>query len=157
MQNFSSEFDKRFLTLHQLSLLSSTSAFPFATDIDVDDIACKIGALFQLNITAVKMKYSSLQNDIEIKSRASTEIGKILELLLKEKYSIINRFDFCVLACFESTYPCESVFSRMKITKSRHRSIMTGQHLLACLRLVTTSHCPGYEELPTSCQSQVSH
>ena len=42
------------LTLHQLSLLSSTCAFPFATDIDVDYIACKIGALFQLNITAVE-------------------------------------------------------------------------------------------------------
>ena len=42
------------LTLHQLNLLSSTCAFPFATDIDVDDIACKIGVLFQLNITAVK-------------------------------------------------------------------------------------------------------
>ena len=42
------------LTLRQLSLLSSTCAFPFATDIDVDNIACKIGALFQLNITAVE-------------------------------------------------------------------------------------------------------
>ena len=47
------------------------------------------------------MKYSSLQNDIEIKSRASTGMGKILELLLEEKYPIIKKFDFCILACFE--------------------------------------------------------
>ena len=37
--------------------------FPFATDIDVEDIASKIGSLFQLDITAVENEMLSLQND----------------------------------------------------------------------------------------------
>ena len=49
--------------------------FPFATDIDVDDIASKMGALFQLDTTAVEIVILSLQNDIQMKSRATTERG----------------------------------------------------------------------------------
>ena len=92
-----------------------------------------------------------------MKSRASTERGKIWKLLLKEKYPNIRKRRFYILACFRSTYLRESVFSHIKIIKSRYRSIMTDQHLLACLRLATISYCPGYKKLALSSQCQVSH
>ena len=120
VQSLSSEFDKYFIDFALVEPIATYMSLPFATYIDMEDIAYKIEALFQLNITAVENEILSFQNDIEMKSRASTEIGKIRKLLLKEKYSNIKRCTFYMLACFGSTYLCESVFSQRKITKSRY-------------------------------------
>ena len=87
----------------------------------------------------------------------SIEREKIWKVLSEEKYPNIKKCAFYLLSCFGSTYLCESVFSHMKIIKSRYRSVMTDQHLLACLRLATTSYCLNYEEIVTSSQCQVSH
>ena len=38
-----------------------------------------------------------------------------------------------------ATYLCESAFSHMKIIKSKYISTMTDNHLVACLRLATSS------------------
>ena len=84
--------------------------FSFATDINVEDIASKIEALFQLNITAMENEMLSLQNDIEMKSRALTEREKIWKLLSEEKYPNIKICAFYILSCFGSTYLCKSVF-----------------------------------------------
>ena len=157
VQSVSSEFDKCFIDFASVEPSATYMCLPFATDINVEDIASKIGALFQLDITAVENEMLSLQNDIEIKSKASTEREKIWKLLLKEKYPNTKRCAFYILCCFGSTYLCESAFSHMNIIKSRYRSVMTDQHLLACLKLATTSYCVSYEELATSSQCQVSH
>ena len=139
VQSLPSEFDKRFIDFASDEPIATYMCFPFGTDTDVEDIASKIGSLFQLDITAVGNEMLALQNDIEMKSRALTQREKIWKLLLEEKYPNIKRCAFYILSCFGSTYLCESVFSHMKIIKSRYRSVMTDQHLLACLRLATTS------------------
>ena len=157
VQSLSSEFDKRFIDFASIEPIATYMCFPFATDINVEDIASKIGALFQLGITAMENEMLYLQNDIEMKSRASTEREKIWKLLLEEKYPNIKRCAFYILSCFGSTYLCKSVFSDMRIIKSRYKSAMTDQHVLACLRLATTSYCVSCEELATSSQCQVSH
>ena len=157
VQSLTSEFNKRFIDFASVEPIATYICFPFTTDIDVEDIASKTGAFFHLDITAVENEMLSLQNDIEMKSRASTEIGKIWKLLIEEKYPNIKRCAFYILACFGSTYLCESVVSHMKITKSRCRFVLTDQHFRARLRLANTSYCPGYEELTTSSQCQVSH
>ena len=157
VQSLSSDFDRRFIDFASVQPIATYMCFPLATDIDVEDIASKIGSLFQLDITAVEEEMVSLQNDIEMKSRASIETEKIWKVLSEEKYPNIKKCAFYLLSCFGSTYLCESVFSHMKIIKSRYRSVMTDQHLLACLRLATTSYCLNYEEIVTSSQCQVSH
>jgi len=157
VHSLSSEFDKHFIDFASVEPIATYMCFPFATDVDVEDIASKIGSLFQLDITAVENEMLSIQNDIEMESRASTEREKIWKLLLEEKYPNIKRRAFYILSYFGSTYLCESVFSHMKIIKSRYRSVMTDQHLLACSRHATTSYCLHYEELPTSSQCQVSY
>ncbi|KAJ8400920.1 hypothetical protein AAFF_G00392740 [Aldrovandia affinis] len=60
-------------------------------------------------------------------------------------------------ALFGSTYLCESAFSHMKIIKSKYRSTMTDDHLVACLRLVTSCYNPDYEKLASFSQCQRSH
>ena len=77
VQSMPSEFDKHFTDFASVEPIATYMCFPFATDIDVDDIASKMGALFQLDTTAVENKILSLQNDIQIKSRATTERGEV--------------------------------------------------------------------------------
>ena len=83
VQSLSSDFDKRFIDFASVEPIITYMCFPFATDIDVEDIASKIGSLFQLDITAVENEMLSLQNDIEMKSRASNEREKVWKLLLQ--------------------------------------------------------------------------
>ena len=87
VQSLSSEFDKCFIDFASVEPIDTYMylCFPFPTNINVEDITSKIGALFQLDITAVKNEMLSLQNDIEMKSRASTEREKIWKLLLEDK------------------------------------------------------------------------
>ena len=130
VQSLSSEFGKRFIDCASVKPIVIHMCFPFVTDINVD-IASKIGVLYQLDITAVENEMLSLQNDIEMKSRASTERKKIWKLLLEEKCDNIKRCAFYILSCFESTYLCESVFSHTKMIKCKYRPVMIDQHLLA--------------------------
>ena len=81
VQSLSSEFDKCFIDFASVEPIATYMCFPLVTHIDVEDIASEIRALFQLDITAVKNEILFL-NDAEMKSRASTEIGKIWKLLL---------------------------------------------------------------------------
>ena len=77
VHSLSSEFDKHFIDFASVEPIATYMCFPFATDIDVEGIASKIGSLFQLDISAVENEMLSLQNDIEMKSSASTEREKI--------------------------------------------------------------------------------
>lgn len=59
--------------------------FPFSTDTDVDEIAC--GNIFLLDTTAVEMEHLTLQNVVQMKSRASTDLkGEFWHLLSEGKY-----------------------------------------------------------------------
>ncbi|KAJ8362371.1 hypothetical protein AAFF_G00378160 [Aldrovandia affinis] len=152
VQSISSEFDRRYIDFSSLEPVATYTRFPFGTDIYVDDIASKVGSFFHLDTTAVENEILTLQNDIQMKSRATTEMkGELWELLLEEKYPNI------MSALFGSTYLCESAFSHMKIIKSKYRSTRTDDHLVACLRLATSCYCPDYEKLAASSQCQRSH
>ena len=83
VQSLSSELDKRSIDFASVEPIATYISLPFATDIGVEDIASKIRALFQLNITAMENKILSLQNDINMKSRSSTKIWKIWKMQLE--------------------------------------------------------------------------
>ena len=51
-------------------------------------------------------------------------------------------------ACvFGSTFSCEQLFSKMKLTKNKMRIILTNTHLDDALRLATTTVTPNIEKL----------
>ena len=52
-----------------------------------------------------------------------------------------------MVAQFASLYLCESVFSQMKIAKSKYRSVLTDAHLQATLRLATSAINPDIPKL----------
>ena len=100
VQSLSSDFDRRFIDFASVQPIATYMCFPFATDIDVEDIASKIGSLFQLDITAVEKKMVSLQNDIEMKSRASIEREKIWKVLSERKVSQCKKVCFLLIILF---------------------------------------------------------
>lgn len=157
VQSILSEFEKRFTDFASIEPVASYLCFPFGASIDVDCIASKIVSLFHLD-SSVENEILRLQNDIEIKSRARPGMhGEFWNLLLEQKYPNLRRCALNLTALFGSTYLCESAFSHMKIIKSKYRSTMTDDHLVACLRLATSSYCPDYEKLAASSQCQRSH
>lgn len=158
VQSILSEFDSRFTDFASLEPIATYMCFPFGTDINVEVIASKMGSLFQLDTTIAETEILTLQNDIQLKSRATTEMKEeFWELLLEEKYPNIRRCALNLSALFGSTYLCESAFSHMKIIKSKYRSTMTDDHLVACMRLATSCYSPDYEKLHASTQCQKSH
>ncbi len=158
VQGILSEFERRFTDFASIEPVSSYLCFPFVEDIDVDCIASKVASLFHLDTWAVENEILTLQSDMEIKSRATSgSKGDFWHLLLEQKYPNLRRCAFNLTALFGSTYLCEAAFSHMKIIKSKYRSTMTDDHLVACLRLATSAYCPDYEKLASSSQCQRSH
>lgn len=158
VQSILLEFERRFTDFGSIEPVASYLCFPFGPSIDVDCIASKIVSLFHLDNTAVENEILTLQNDIEIKSRATSDTnGEFWNLLTEQKYHNLRKCAFNLTALFRSTYLCECAFSHMKIIKSKYRSTMTDDHLLACLRLATSSYCPDYEILAASSQCRRSH
>ena len=70
-QSLSSEFDKHFIDFASVEPIATYKCFPFATDIDVENIVSKIRSFLQLDIAAVENEKLSLQNVIEMKSSIS--------------------------------------------------------------------------------------
>ena len=85
VQSIALEFERHFTDFASLEPGASYMCFPFGTDIDVDDIASKVGTLLLLDTTAVEKEILTLQNDVQMKSRASTDMKTEFWHLLSEK------------------------------------------------------------------------
>lgn len=161
VQNVSSEFERRFTDFATLEPVATYMCNPFGANVAVGDIADKVKSLFDLERDAIENEILKLQNDIVMKAKStSAPPGKhaaFWELLLDEKYPNLRRCALNLTALFGSTYLCECAFSHMKIIKSKYRSTMTDDHLVACLRLAISTYTPAYEKLASSSQCQVSH
>ena len=131
-----SEFHRRFQDFALLEPCATFMCYPFQEDVVVVSLASKITTLFHLNSSEVEDEILTLQADLQIKARAH---GQFWNLLIEDKYPNIRKCATFLTALFCSTYLCESVFSYMKIIKSKNRSTMTDEHLEVCLRLAISS------------------
>ena len=67
--------------------------------------------------------------------------------LQDEEYPNIKNHAKKMASVFGSTYVCEQLFSKMKLTKSKMRTSLTDDHLNATLRLATSSFKPDIKTL----------
>ncbi|KAK1906290.1 EPM2A-interacting protein 1 [Dissostichus eleginoides] len=156
VQSILTEFERRFTDFSSIEPIAGYLCFPFGGSMDVDEIVSKVNSLLDLDSSAVENEMLTLSNDIDIKSSTTPGTsGQFWNLLLEQKYPNLRRCALNLTALFWSTYL--SAFSHMKIIKSKYRSTMTDDHLVACIRLVTSSYCPDYEKLAASSQCQKSH
>src|SRR5277367_2985513 len=93
--------------------------------------AGKVPEKFQLELI-------DIQNSEQLKGKYN-EVGcpdfyKYVEV---EKFPLMHMFAARMLSMFGSTYICESMFSKMRNTKNKHRSTLTDHHLRSLLKLST--------------------
>ena len=74
-----------------------------------------------------------------------------------KKYPNVKRAALKILSMFGSTYFCKSVFSTLKIVKSKHRSVLTDTHVKELLRLATTEYKPDLKRIVQDKECQKSH
>ena len=65
----------------------------------------------------------------------------------ESKYPELNMAACRIISIFGTTYLCESFYSTLKFVKSKHRSVLTNQHLKELLRSAVTNYSPNFKEL----------
>lgn len=74
--NMSSDFDRSFTDFAPAEPVAMYMHFLFGPDKDVDDNASKIGSLIHLDSAAQENDILTLQNDIQMKCKASERKGE---------------------------------------------------------------------------------
>ncbi|XP_060846546.1 general transcription factor II-I repeat domain-containing protein 2A-like [Rhopalosiphum padi] len=132
--------------LHEKSLRLFENPFNI-DEIDVD-------TSFQLEL--IELKTNSFYYD-EFQTMKKNDILKFYSTLSHEDFPALRDIMMKMATVFGSTYICEQIFSRMKQTKSVHRSRLTDEHLHSILRIGTTKFQPDFSLLVKETQVQISH
>ena len=66
------------------------------------------------------------------------------------QYPVSKKLAVSVFAMFGLTYSCESAFSTMNAIKSKHRSVITDQHLQNAMRIALTYYSRNYTSVVKS-------
>ncbi|CAK1579503.1 unnamed protein product [Parnassius mnemosyne] len=149
------DFEIRFGDFRKIENLVQFISYPFNDSIDHSDIyelATKFADTFQMEHMMLQNEIITLRCDIFLKAKSSSG-QNFWALVSKEKYPNLKNLDI-----FQgSTYLCESAFSYLKQTKSKHRSRLTDAHTLDSLRLAISNYKPDYAKLVEDTQMQCSH
>ena len=60
----------------------------------------------------------------------STSITEFWQFVPESKYPDLKRAACLIISIFGTTHLCESLYSTLKFVKSKHRSVLTNQHLI---------------------------
>ena len=77
----------------------------------------------------------------------STSITEFWKFVLESKDPELKKAACRIISIFGTTYLCESFYSTLKFVKSKHRSVLTNQHLKELLRSAVTNYSPNFKEL----------
>ena len=109
----------------------------------------------------VQMELVDLQCSDELKSRFTAAVSHAdfwrKHILLTKHFPGLVDSAMRTVAALGSTYYCEQLFSRMKLTKSKSRAQLTDGHLNNVLLLSVSSVAPDISSLSAQKQHQVSH
>ena len=105
---------------------------PFLVDV-VND-GCPVPYPFVADAPVVEMELLELQEDEGLKMVHKSE--STIEFWKKVPGSSITTTDISI---FGTTYYCESLYSVLKFVKSKHRAVLTDQHLKELLRTALTT------------------
>ena len=108
------------------------------------------------------MELIDLQSNMVMKSKHDSKDISLLDFYQKyliEDGEYPNLVDNAkkIVSIFGSTYICEQLFSKMKLTKSKLRTSLTDSHLDGALRLSSSSLKPNIKKLVLNKRHQVSH
>lgn len=107
-----------------------------------------------MELCTVENEVLKLISDISLKARAADNTH--LSSMPEQKYPLLKQVSLQITAFFTSTYLCESAFSQMKTIKSKYRTRLTNEHLVACLRIALSENTPKFEKLTDDQQCHAS-
>jgi hypothetical protein len=140
------EFQQRFKDVRACEKEMMLFSAPFS--IDMTDVA-----------ESLQLELIELQCDDSLRSRFSLTSPKEFwrGLSSASLYPALVQEALRVASLFGSTYSCEQLFSRMKLTKSKTRAQLTDNHLEDVLMLSCSSITPDFVSLAKGKQHQPSH
>ena len=149
MSDLKDQFSSRFEDIRSHEVELKLFATPF--DVDVDSAPGDI-----------QMELIDLQSNMVMKSKHDSKDISLLDFYQKyliEDGAYPNLVDNAkkIVSIFGSTYICEQLFSKMKLTKSKLRTALTDSHLDGALRLSSSSLKPNIKKLVLNKRHQVSH
>jgi hypothetical protein len=136
------EFGKRFGDFRRRRMEFFLFSMPFS--IDINDVPAEL----QMEIIELQCNHVLKQ---EFKDKVNL-LDFYKKYLPKNKFPKLMVHVQKMVVQFGSSYICESVFSRMKLCKNRHRAALTNDHLESTLRLATTSIAVDINKLVKSMQ-----
>ena len=137
-----SEFGKRFTDFRNYEMEFKLFSQPFYVTPD------NIPDCYQMEVI-------DLQSDMDLKrAYASNDVVTFYKKYVCGKHPNLEKH---MISLFGSTYSCEQFFSRMKFTKSKHRSQLTNEHLASQLRVASSSFRADIDQMCKNRQYQVSH
>ena len=110
----------------------------------------------------IQMELIDLQSNMVMKSKHDSKDISLLDfyqqyLIEDGEYPYLVDNAKKIASMFGSTYICEQLFSKMKLTKSKLRTAITDSHLDGALRLSSSSLKPNIKKLVLNKRHQVSH
>lgn len=107
----------------------------------------------------LKMELIELQCDDSLRSKFSitTPVDFWRGVSTTSMFPALVQQALRITSLFGSTYSCEQLFSKMKLTKSKTRARLTNQHLEDVLLLASSCVTPNFEKLSNGKQHQPSH
>ena len=106
----------------------------------------------------LQMELIELQSSIELKCMyEGNKLEFYKKYILEDKFPNLKRLAMWITAAFETTYCCESFFSKLNAVKTRHRSRLLDENLTNQLRCASFKLPVDIKKISENIQKQVSH
>uniref|UniRef100_A0A8D8QSN0 General transcription factor II-I repeat domain-containing protein 2B n=4 Tax=Cacopsylla melanoneura TaxID=428564 RepID=A0A8D8QSN0_9HEMI len=147
------QFSKRFDEFGDIEANIMFLSNPFASKEDIVSVANSLSKICsQVDSTSLEMEIIEIKNNIPLKiafEQNGTEFWKLVEVA---KFPNLKYLALNLKSHFGSTYLCESLFSTMKIVKSKYRSRLTDCNLNDCIRTALSKYVPDFQKLAKDIQ-----
>ena len=138
------EFSNRFQDFEKISDTTRLVAYPHLVETET------VSLHLQMELVELKKDEQFVKKFKDEEDLLDTWEGAV-------KYPNLQELARKTLVLFESTYVCETGFSRMKYLKNKYRTRLSDSNLECELRLVMSSKPPNFASLSEEVQDQGSH
>lgn len=151
LQILQTDLTRRF---EDLKNFKSTLGFfinPFFVDIFDDEFS--ISEIILADKPSAELELLEMKEDQALQMQHKcNDLTDFWKLVPDSKYPVLKQAACRLISIFGTTYCCESLYSTMKLVKSRHRSQLTNKHLTELLRTALTNFIPNFKDLTLKLQ-----
>lgn len=146
IKNLVAAFDSRFSELKNYDKVFETFSSPFHVDVST------VSETLQMEIIDLQCN-----SELRLLYPTTSKIDFYNKYVTAEKYPNLRILAQRVVSAFGSTYVCESLFSKLKFSKSRYRSSLSDENIENQLRCATTNLEVDLIKLSEGKEKQISH